>query len=69
MSYTVRVKKLGNIIKTFFVPLAESGRDACDQVEAMLKLRPCYGTTNPQTGSIEHVRWHGYEFCARPVER
>jgi hypothetical protein len=68
MSYTVKIKKAGTIIKTMFVPLAESARDACDQAEQTLKLRPCYGTANPQTGSIEHVRWHGYEFCARPVE-
>jgi len=68
MSYTVKIKKAGTIIRTIFVPLAESARDACDQVEQTLKLKPCYGTVNPQTGSIEHVRWHGYEFCACRVE-
>ena len=67
MSYLVRVSKTGKHLKTLFVPLADSARDACDQVEKMLGLKPAYGTVCPETGSISHVRWHGYMFTAKAI--
>jgi hypothetical protein len=67
VSYLVEVSKCGTFIKTFFVPMAESGLDACNQTEAELGLEPPIGTVCPQTGKISHIKWHGYMFCARAI--
>jgi len=67
MSYLVEISKTGVAIKTFFVPMASNALDACDQTEKELGLKPIYGVTCPQTGKIDHIRWHGYMFTAKAV--
>lgn len=67
MSYLVRVSKAGVAQKTFFVPMAGDALDACDQTEKELGLKPPYGVVCPDTGSVSHIRWHGYMFTAKAV--
>lgn len=67
MLYAVNLFKLGLRVGKSLLVEAPNARQAMDEVEVRLGLRPPTVAIDLGTGKLSVARWHGYEFRARPI--